>query len=400
MSSTREADEVDSSLVQCNVLFDGDDIELLQGWSEESDRNDAPLALIEGRVRGLIGFVRRELGLAHFAITGLELAAVITSSTDKTHEIEIAGPEGSRRIGFVVSVALQEPAASVVSVRVFDSIDDDDPSETVDSFIEVPLENNSAVFFKSDRHVEFRGVDTVNDETASRIVIMGSIIGEPVVADRVRVVADQFAVLRQRYLPKFTDSGFEVRATPEAVQRLLESVLEIRSASAVVDASGRSDLAALSDDAVDISAFRNDILRGLRIVHEKFAGVQLVAEQVVGLQIFSSGERIPSHYGRLGIDVITSVIQVAEDVDEPWPFVLERDGRTDDVYLGVGQMLLLESSTVSRARPIPLNGRSVITLMTSFRPLDWPWSEDAIIDRARVDGLAIGVDRREVRPTI
>jgi prolyl 4-hydroxylase len=168
----------------------------------------------------------------------------------------------------------------------------------------------------------------------------------------------------------------------------------------VVDASGRSDLAALSDDAVDISAFRNDILRGLRIAHEKFAGVQLVAEQVVGLQIFSSGERIPSHYGRLGIDVITSVIQVAEDVDEPWPFVLERDGRTDDVYLGVGQMLLLESSTVSRARPIPLNGRSVITLMTSFRPLDWPWSEDAIIDRARVDGLAIGVDRREVRPTI
>jgi hypothetical protein len=83
--------------------------------------------------------------------------------------------------------------------------------------------------------------------------------------------------------------------------------------------------------------------------------------------------------------VISSVIQVAQDVDEPWPLVVERNGRRHEVFLARGEMLLYEGATHAHGRPSPLRGRSFVNLFAHYRPHDWPWTVDELAAQARND---------------
>ena len=55
--------------------------------------------------------------------------------------------------------------------------------------------------------------------------------------------------------------------------------------------------------------------------------------------------------------VISAVLQVTQEVDEPWPLeVYDHDGFAHNITLQAGEMLLYESHTVLHGRPFPLNG--------------------------------------------
>lgn len=55
--------------------------------------------------------------------------------------------------------------------------------------------------------------------------------------------------------------------------------------------------------------------------------------------------------------VISAILQVAQDVDEPWPLeVYDHDGIAHNITLQAGEMLLYESHTSLHGRPFPLNG--------------------------------------------
>ena len=54
----------------------------------------------------------------------------------------------------------------------------------------------------------------------------------------------------------------------------------------------------------------------------------------------------------------SAIIQVAQDVDEPWPIeVVSHDGRRHNVTMEPGDMILYESHTVLHGRPYPLKGK-------------------------------------------
>jgi hypothetical protein len=55
--------------------------------------------------------------------------------------------------------------------------------------------------------------------------------------------------------------------------------------------------------------------------------------------------------------VTSAIIQVAQDVDEPWPLeVVSHDGRRHNITMEPGDMILYESHTVLHGRPYPLKG--------------------------------------------
>ena len=55
--------------------------------------------------------------------------------------------------------------------------------------------------------------------------------------------------------------------------------------------------------------------------------------------------------------VSSAIIQVAQDVNEPWPIeVYDHSGRAHNVTMSPGDMVLYESHTVLHGRPFPLNG--------------------------------------------
>jgi hypothetical protein len=56
--------------------------------------------------------------------------------------------------------------------------------------------------------------------------------------------------------------------------------------------------------------------------------------------------------------VSSAIINVAQDVDEPWPLeVIGHDGKAANVTMEPGDMVLYESHSVIHGRPFPLKGR-------------------------------------------
>lgn len=384
--------------LQCTELFDAEELVALSGASTSADILNELLDRFEERLRELCGFARRELGVAHFPMAGCDLAVVMSSPPAPPLEFDRPGPSGPRHIGFVYTIALDGEGGSgvrsdddgdtSVRVRLFESRALDGREIAGPACAEVVVEDNSVVLFPGSRHVEFRGVDSEHS-AVDRITIMGSIVGAPSLRSARRVNEQTQRELRDRYVPRLTDAGFEVRPTPPEVLRLLTAILSMRSTD--------RPIGQLSSEVLDISAYRHDLQRGIRGALERFAGVSLVSSGSAGMYLHREGHRIGAHHGAVDTEVVSAIIQVAQAPGVVWPYVLEREGRTHQVHLDAGQMLVLETASLSRSRPSPLEGSWVVTTVMHFRPLDWELTEELLVDRAVAEGRIKGVERRPVR---
>ena len=69
--------------------------------------------------------------------------------------------------------------------------------------------------------------------------------------------------------------------------------------------------------------------------------------------------------------VSSCIIQVAQDLDEPWPVeVYSHDGKAHNVTMVPGDMTLYESHTVLHGRPFPLVGNMYANVFVHYIPLD------------------------------
>jgi prolyl 4-hydroxylase len=60
--------------------------------------------------------------------------------------------------------------------------------------------------------------------------------------------------------------------------------------------------------------------------------------------------------------VSSCIINVAQDVDEPWPVeVYSHAGKAYNVTMEPGDMVLYESHTIPHGRPFPLNGKYFVS---------------------------------------
>jgi len=68
--------------------------------------------------------------------------------------------------------------------------------------------------------------------------------------------------------------------------------------------------------------------------------------------------------------VISAIVNVAQDVDEPWPLeVYGHDGRAYNITMEVGDIIFYESHSVIHGRPFPLKGRHYANVFVHFEPL-------------------------------
>lgn len=113
---------------------------------------------------------------------------------------------------------------------------------------------------------------------------------------------------------------------------------------------------------------KNAIWETARHELERWTSQELTPTSLYGIRKYESGAVLATHVDRLPL-VTSAIINVAQDVDEPWPLeVYGHDGVAYNVTMEPGEMILYESHSVLHGRPFPLVGRYYANVFIHFEP--------------------------------
>ena len=117
------------------------------------------------------------------------------------------------------------------------------------------------------------------------------------------------------------------------------------------------------------SGLKQKIWNAARDTIQEWTGQELTQCSLYGVRIYYEGSVLAPHVDRLPL-VSSAIINVAQDVDEPWPLeVIGHDGRARNVTMEPGEMVLYESHSVIHGRPFPLKGRFYANIFIHFEPV-------------------------------
>ena len=98
------------------------------------------------------------------------------------------------------------------------------------------------------------------------------------------------------------------------------------------------------------------------ILSEWVGGRELEPTSLYGIRVYERNAYLATHVDRYPL-VTSAIIQVAQDVDEPWPVeIIGHDGKAYNVTLEPGEMAMYESHTMLHGRPFPLNGNFFVSI--------------------------------------
>ena len=103
-------------------------------------------------------------------------------------------------------------------------------------------------------------------------------------------------------------------------------------------------------------------------VISEWTGEELTECSMYGIRVYTEGAILATHVDRMPL-VSSAIVNVAQDVDEPWPIeVYAHDGKAYNVTMEPGDMVLYESHSVLHGRPFPLKGRFYANIFIHFEP--------------------------------
>ncbi|MEO0493047.1 MAG: 2OG-Fe(II) oxygenase [Actinomycetota bacterium] len=368
--------------------------DVTQRRSAVADADASVFDLFEDKLLALLPHARREVGVGRFTLGRVERQ--ITAHTDgdfftvHTDVGDVAGPGGSRRVSYVYYFNESPRSYEGGQLRFYDRlIGDDGAVGTAESFQTVEPLDNSIVFFPSDAMHEVEPVRVVGDADepgTTRYTVNGWFHD----ADHVRPEPDldppTRMALTQRYTPSFTETGFEKVATPSAVHRALRALYDERVVCGELETPDKLHLPTGTPDFASIDDVGGMFQFALQSTHEDWCGVELEPTAACGLRVYRRGQTLIPHTDRVWTHVISSIVHIAHDTDEPWPLsIVDLDGVEHEVLLEEGEMLLYESARCPHARPVPLDGEAYCSLFLHYRPIGWNLTYRQLLDQAQAD---------------
>jgi prolyl 4-hydroxylase len=116
---------------------------------------------------------------------------------------------------------------------------------------------------------------------------------------------------------------------------------------------------------------------------QDWTGEELTDCSLYGIRVYTEGAVLATHVDRLPL-VSSAIINVAQDVDEPWPLeVYGHDGKATNVTMLPGDMILYESHSVLHGRPFPLKGRYMANVFIHFEPVGHSLRHNAKQEKAK-----------------
>lgn len=105
-----------------------------------------------------------------------------------------------------------------------------------------------------------------------------------------------------------------------------------------------------------------------KVTIEQWTGMEQKPTSMYGIRKYTNGAILAPHVDRLPL-VSSCIINVDQDVDEPWPLeVYDRNGNAVNVTMEPGDMVLYESGSLIHGRPFPMKGRYYANIFIHFEP--------------------------------
>ncbi|CAB9496506.1 repeat domain-containing protein 42 [Seminavis robusta] len=188
--------------------------------------------------------------------------------------------------------------------------------------------------------------------------------------------------LRQpQSMQNYTDIGFKKIKAPEKMFKLIKDFWEANKDKQKKETWGTANtytnnwvvptyMVSVEDSGLRGGGFglKQQIWNAARDTIQEWTGQELTECSLYGIRVYKGGSILSTHVDRLPL-VSSAIINVAADVDEPWPLeVYGHDGKATNVTMEPGDMVLYESHSVLHGRPFPLKGRYVANIFIHFEP--------------------------------
>lgn len=176
----------------------------------------------------------------------------------------------------------------------------------------------------------------------------------------------------------YTHAGFAKVDTPLIVRTILQDLWDEQKESQVMELWERGNTYLnhwhSPTHMVDVSRILSqaeqwEIVKAVQSVLEAWTQQTLVLTSLYGIRVYGPNSILSPHVDRLPL-VSSAIINVAQDVDEPWVLELVgHDGKVTNVTMEPWDMVLYESHSVIHGRPFPLQGKYYANLFVHFEPL-------------------------------
>jgi len=178
--------------------------------------------------------------------------------------------------------------------------------------------------------------------------------------------------LRQpQSMTNYTDVGFKKIKAPEKVFKLIKEFWEANKDKEKKETWGVANtytnnwvvptyMVSVEDSGLrgGGSRLKQQIWNAARDTISEWTNQELTECSLYGIRVYKEGSILATHVDRLPL-VSSAIINVASDLDEPWPLeVFGHDGKATNVTMEPGDMVLYESHSVLHGRPFPLKGTS------------------------------------------
>jgi len=181
----------------------------------------------------------------------------------------------------------------------------------------------------------------------------------------------------------YTEYGFQKIRTPEKLFKLVKDFWETNKDSAREEnwGTGNSYVNHWQKRSYMVSVenanligggpdLKDELWFGAEDIVRRWTGQNLRTSSLYGIRIYKEGAILATHVDRLPL-VSSVIINVDQDVDEPWPLeVIGHDGRAHNVTMVPGDMVLYESHSILHGRPFAMKGRFMANIFIHFAPVE------------------------------
>lgn len=122
---------------------------------------------------------------------------------------------------------------------------------------------------------------------------------------------------------------------------------------------------------------KQQVWEAVKPVVEEWTGMELQPTSQYGIRVYTRGAILSPHVDRLPL-VSSCIINVAQDVEEPWILeVIDRQGMAVNVTMDPGDLVLYESGSLLHARPFAMKGNYFANIFIHFEPTGRPLGDNS-----------------------